>query len=173
VSFGLAQRIVDFKNKYCLLCKILKRCKVQKRTAEKSVTSANFLQIILRKIFLRLDIWRFKILRRQLEKQGYDFILSDRCFFDTAVNIDYLCRKNGNLTTCELDSAAIKPDLAIYLKTSPELIMSRERTPDQGVQYLIEKNGLYEARIPAWNMLTIDGNGERANIFEEIKKLSQ
>ncbi|MDQ1284058.1 MAG: Thymidylate kin protein [Patescibacteria group bacterium] len=179
IQFGLAKKITDFRNKYCLICKLLGKCKVYQ---EKSVTRANAWQIFLRKLFLRIDIWRFKLLRNQLRNKNYDYILSDRYFHDSVVNIEYLChpRENGDpvsgLKFFTLDSRLRgndieKPGLAIYIQTSPETIMRRERVPDQGLEYLKKKKELYDAKIDEWGLKVVDGSRDKNVIFEDIKNL--
>lgn len=136
----------------------------------KSVTTATPFQIFLRKVFLRIDIWRFKQLQSKLCNSGYAYILSDRYFYDSVVNIEYLSFK-GKGSLASLKEAKLPfPDLAIYLETSPEEIMRRERVPDQGLEYLQKKKELYDAKTTEWNWKVIDGNRDKNVIFEEIKK---
>ena len=52
-----------------------------------SVTKANWLKIQLRKLALMIDTCRFN---RLLKKLKVDYIISDRYFYDTVVNINYL-----------------------------------------------------------------------------------
>jgi thymidylate kinase len=197
IEFGLANRIVEFRNKYCLICKLIGKCKV-KNNQFKSVTRASGFQIWLRKIFLQIDIWRFEKLRNKLRNSNYNYILSDRYFYDSLVNIEYLkniCHREqishltastqrGELARQEAISNEIaasplaphndkivKPDIAIYLKTDPEIIMSRRRTPDQGLEYLKTKKELYDNNASVFDMKIIDGNRDKEEIFEEIKTL--
>ena len=184
VEFSLAKRITDFRNKYCLICRLLGKCRykgldsrLRGNDIEKNagVTRANGFQIWLRKIFLRIDIWRFNLLRSKLRNNGYDYILSDRYFYDSAVNIEYLektlSRPSATLSRAQARGFVWKPDLTIYLETSPEIIMSRERTPDQGLEYLKTKKELYDAKASEWDMKIIDGNRNKEEIFEEIKNI--
>ncbi len=165
IEFGIAKKIVEFRNKYCLICKMTGKCKTKKK---KSVTRANFFQIILRRIFLMIDILRFKKLSKKLELSGHDFILSDRYFYDSIINIYYL-RNSSKKIRCE---NFIKiPDIAIYLETDPEIIMSRDRKPDQGIEYLKTKKRLYDDKYSSWNMKLINGNQEKEIVFEDIKEL--
>jgi dTMP kinase len=139
----------------------------------KGVVRANFFQIILRRIFLAIDIWRFGMLSNKLRNKKYDYILSDRYFYDSAVNIEYLSvyPKVQPLASQRLNLRIPAPDLVIYLQTDPNVIMQRERKPDQGLEYLKKKKELYEAKYSAWNMRVIDGNRDKEEIFTEIKKL--
>lgn len=166
VSFSMAQKIIDFKKKYCLICLIRKKCRTQKPDAPKSVISANRIQLFLRKIFLRVDLWRFRLLHNKLRNKKYDYILSDRYFFDTLVNLAFLEKKNYPSANYKI----IQPDLAFYLNASPELIMSRSRVPDQGLEYLKKKKTLFETMLTEKGMITIDGNLEKKIIFENIIK---
>jgi thymidylate kinase len=148
VNFSLAKMIARGKN-----------------NPDQSVVRANWWQIFLRKMFLRIDLWRFDSLNRKLQKDGYDYILSDRFFHDSVINIEYL---SGDK---EYDACLPVPDLAIYLTVLPENIMGRKRVPDQGMPYLQTKKELYDSKISGWNMKTIDGSRDKNIIFEEIKPL--
>lgn len=137
-----------------------------------SVPKANWFQIQLRKLALRIDLCRFSGLVKKLEKQGYDYLISDRYFYDTAVNIEYLSDKRRDALQC-VSNRIIKPDLSFYLQTSSEKIMSRERIPDQGIEYLKKKKELYDAKTNTWNWKVIDGNKDKNVIFEEIRNLTK
>ncbi|PIP27961.1 MAG: hypothetical protein COX29_03615 [Candidatus Moranbacteria bacterium CG23_combo_of_CG06-09_8_20_14_all_35_22] len=166
IEFGLAKKIS---------CLLDIRCPIGHRMSkkEKSVIRANFFQIFLRKIFLMIDLWRFKKLYKKLEKEKFDYILSDRYFYDSIVNIEYLSLLTSDVRKVLLTSDVRKPNLAIYLQTDPQIIMSRERKPDQGMEYLKKKKELYDANFSFWNMKKIDGNQNKESVFEEIKKLCQ
>jgi thymidylate kinase len=133
----------------------------------RSVTEANFLQIMLRRFFLMIDILRFNLLRSKLRSAGYDHIVSDRYFYDSVVNIRYLA-KSAKVLPCEKFIA--KPDVAIYLIADPEKIMQRQRKPDQGIEYLKKKKALYDQAASVWNLKIIDGNRNKEDILNEIKK---
>jgi len=139
------------------------------------VTKANFLQIFLRKIFLKIDICRFKGLIKKLEKEGFNYIVSDRYFYDSIVNIAYLESRRDN-TRYKIQDTRYKkiprPDVAICLKTDPEIIMRRDRMPDQGIEYLQGKKKLYDKYAGIINLKIIDGNKSKEEIFEEIKSFS-
>ncbi|EKE10984.1 MAG: hypothetical protein ACD_15C00163G0005 [uncultured bacterium] len=163
IEFGLAKKMTDFRNKYCLICKLLGKCKVN--SAPKSVTKANWLQIQMRKIFLRIDLWRFESLYHELEKKGFDFILSDRYFYDSIINLQYLMKKNVDFSS---EESIMRPDLAIYLEIVPEEIMQRDRKPDQGIEYLQKKIELFSEKKALWKMQTISANRLKEEIFSEI-----
>ena len=133
-------------------------------TGVKSVTKASWLQIQMRKLALFVDIIRFKRLIKKLE---VDYIISDRYFYDSAVNINYLLGKNKKLCA---EKYIPKPDFAFYIDAKPETIMQRERKPDQGMEYLVAKEKLFSDKIKKWNMIVVDGERSKEEIFEDIKR---
>jgi thymidylate kinase len=165
IEQGLAKKLIDFRNNYCLICKLSGKCKVY---TEKSVTKATWFQIVLRKLFLQIDIWHFKLLRNKLRNNGYTYILSDRYFYDSLVNIAYLDHANKGVMN-HAPTGILKPDLAFYLKADPKIIMQRKRVPDQGVEYLQKKEALFMIATEKFNLITIDGNRAENIIFEELK----
>lgn len=164
IKFSLANKIIAFKNKYCLICRTRGKCQTQK-----SITKANKFQIKLREIFFKIDLWRFKRLIKRLKKENFDYILSDRYFYDSFINIIFL-NSNLNLKTF-LEAKIMKPNLTFYLQTDPAIIMSRERKPDQGIDYLKKKKELYNQKISEWDLKIINGNQDKEKVFEEIKKM--
>jgi thymidylate kinase len=169
IEFSLINKIADCLKRTRNACSWSRESVISK----KSRTSANWLTVGLRKLFLRVDLVRFKKLVKKLENQGIDYALSDRYFYDSVINIFYLSEKKGaKLPLRELSSWKIpKPDLAVYLKADPEAIARRKRQPDQGLEYLKAKGKLYSQAASNWNLVAIDGNRPREVIFEEIKKL--
>lgn len=163
IEFSLANKLAEFKHKYCLICKIKGLCNIKSSSA-KSVTTANWLQIQLRKIFLRIDIWRFENLVKKLNKENFDYLLSDRYFYDSIINIEYL-----SATPWISNIPIKKPDVSFFLDINSEQIMQRERKPDQGLEYLQKKAELFKEKIEEWNMQIIDANRAKEEIFEEIK----
>jgi len=133
----------------------------------KSVVEASFFQIIMRRIFLMIDLMRFKKLLKKLDKEGLDYLISDRYFYDSIINIRYLAKSEKKLP-CE--NFIVKPAASIYLNADPEIIMQRERKPDQGIEYLQKKKELYDHAASVWNLKIINGNRNKEEIFEEIKK---
>jgi dTMP kinase len=132
-----------------------------------SVTKANWLQIQLRKIALSIDICRFGKL---MKKKKVDYIISDRYFYDSITNINYLSgsRVKPGMTMW-IEKYIPKPDLAFYIDAKPETIMQRERKPDQGMEYLVAKEKIFSDKIKKWNMIVIDGEKNKEEIFAEIK----
>lgn len=152
IQFGIANKISGLS---------LKKSESEE---SKSVTKANCLQIFLRKVFLRIDIRRFGKLIKKLEKKNYDYILTDRYFYDSIVNIEFLSNSTPGV---EIE---FRSDLAIYLQADPEIIMQRERKPDQGIEYLKKKKEIFDKYAQIWNLKIIDGNRPKEEIFEEIKR---
>ncbi|MCX6766065.1 MAG: hypothetical protein NT136_03865 [Candidatus Moranbacteria bacterium] len=149
---------------------------------EKSNTSAGWITVQLRKIFLSIDLARFKRLVKKLENQGFDYILSDRYFYDSVVNIAYLVQQRHSCESKNLEKFSwiphqvrndniVKSALAIYLQSDPEIIMQRERIPDQGIEYLKKKKDLYDNFAREFNLTIINGNRNQEEIFDEIKNL--
>jgi thymidylate kinase len=131
---------------------------------KKSVAKANWPQIQLRKIALLIDICRFK---RLMKKLKVDYIISDRYFYDSVVNINFLSGKNKRLFA---ERFIPKPDFTFFLKVPPQIIMRRERKPDQGLEYLVAKEKLYENRAKDWGMMVLDGERSREDVFSDIRK---
>lgn len=166
IEFSLANKITAFKSKYCLICKLTGKCKLPSKEERISVTKANGLQILLRKLFLKIDLCRFKSLLKKLNQKKFDYLLSDRYFYDTLVNIEYLSKKE-----ISYHYSIIKPELSFYLQASPDLIMQRDRQPDQGLQYLIDKKIIYDKMAHTFEMKIIDGNEDKNTIQQTIKEL--
>jgi len=152
VSFSVAQRLN--------LSDLLKLGLNEKPA--KGVIKANWLQIQLRKLALLIDILRFKRLTKKLK---VDYIISDRYFYDSVVNINYLSNKNKKLFA---ERFIPKPDFAFFIRINPEIIMQRERKPDQGLEYLIAKEKIYKNRTKDWKMIVVNGENDKKDVGEEI-----
>ncbi|EKE18927.1 MAG: hypothetical protein ACD_9C00198G0003 [uncultured bacterium] len=163
IQFSFAQKLKEFRNKHCLICRFTKICK--RKPKRKSVTTASCLQIQLRKIALIIDIIRFNFYKKRLKKEGYKYIISDRYFYDSIVNISYLAKEN---IPSRLEKYIPSADFAFYLKVKPELIMTRNRVPDQGIKYLHAKKHLYDMYKHIWNLDVIDGSKGMHAINKEI-----
>jgi len=135
----------------------------------KSVTEAGWLQIQLRKVALRIDLLRFVLLRNKLRNSGYDYILSDRYFYDNIINIAYLESKLSTFNFQLSTEFIPAPDFAFYLNTDPNEIIKRDRVPDQGMEYLNKKKALLDQAATVWNLKIIDGNRNKEEIFSIIK----
>ncbi|MFA6183945.1 MAG: hypothetical protein WC682_02480 [Parcubacteria group bacterium] len=165
IEFSLANKTNDLKNKYCLICKLTNKCEFPSNKEKIGVIKANCLQILLRKLFLKIDLWRFKNLIEKLKDEEFGYLVSDRYFYDTLINIEYLSKKEINH-----NYSIVKPNVSIYLQTNPELIMSRDRVPDQGLQYLIDKKIIYDKLASIFEMKIVDGNGSRDDVQQNITK---
>jgi thymidylate kinase len=131
---------------------------------EKSVTRASSFSIFLRKIFLLIDILRFQSFTKKLKQNGIEFLLSDRYFFDTVVNIEYL----GSSVPNSLVNLIPAPDRAFYLRITPEEILKRDRIPEQGLEYLRKKFDILEQKKSDWHLIEIDASLERNTLFEKM-----
>ena len=143
---------------------------------EKAVTEASWLSLVLREKFLLIDMIRFTFLRRSLEGQGYDYLLSDRSFYDSVVNLEYLAR---DIRFCSwsihwginwLARYTPKADVCFYFDLTPEAIMTRERAPEQGIDYLRTKMELFKNRTSDWDLIVIDAHQSKESIFQEIAR---
>lgn len=128
-----------------------------------AVTRASSLGILLRKIVLLIDVERYRRLLWKLIRKGYTAVVSDRYFYDTVVNIAYL-ERTSKLLRVTLPG----PTHAFYLRLDPRLIMSRERAPEQGLEYLIAKTSLYDAAASHFDLTSIDGAGDPDAVAHEI-----
>lgn len=193
VQFSLPQKARSFFKKHCIICKLIGKCQVNsKPKEEKGVTKANWLQIKLRKIVLPIDIFRFKRLLKKLQRQGFDYLVSDRYFYDNLINIEYLsssCHpelvsgsRNHKHSVFKLEipdqvrndsyiKKIPKPNFVFYLKVDPQTIMQRDRVPDQGLAYLEAKKKLLDEYAPIFELTTVNGNRNKEEIFEEIKTI--
>lgn len=61
-----------------------------------------------------------------------------------------------------------RPDLAFYLRVTPEDILKRDRVPEQGLEYLQKKFELLEQKKEASWLKTIDASKEKDAISKEI-----
>ena len=131
---------------------------------EKSVTRASSFSLLLRKIFLLIDTLRFQSFTKKLKQNGIEFLLSDRYFFDTVVNIEYL----GSSAPNSLANLIPAPDRAFYLRITPEEILKRDRVPEQGIEYLRKKFTLIEQKKSDWHLIEIDASHEKDSVFSDI-----
>ncbi len=131
----------------------------------KDVVKASWLKIQLRKVALFIDIFRFKLLVKKLEKENYNYILTDRYFYDMIVNIAYLSKKQY---IPFFFSKITIPDYAFYLSVNPDNIMNRDNPPSQGLDYLQAKKELFDKYNKIFELTKIDGNRNKQVIFEEI-----
>ena len=133
----------------------------------RAVTQASWFTIFLRKIFLFIDLVRFRFYMTALHKENCDILLSDRYFYDSIINIEYLSKKPCRFLITKTP-LIIKPDLAFYFDLAPETIMSRDRVPEQGIDYLRDKMKLFKTKIDRWDMILIDGSKPQESVFQDI-----
>jgi thymidylate kinase len=152
---------------------------------DKAVTQTSWPALQLRKLFLWIDILRFKSLLKKLEQEGYDYILSDRYFYDSVINILYLehiltvrqlakwrsqndrseiasiSRQDApprSDTLSSIEQLIPRPDYALYMHITAEEILKRDRVPEQGIDYLTEKIALFEQKKNAYGLISIDAS---------------
>lgn len=166
VEFSLANK----------LARLFKGAKAFEPGKEKAVTQASWLSVVLREKFLLIDMIRFYFLRASLHRQGYDYLLSDRSFFDSIINLEYLVRNTYFLSwpiewgISFLAKYTPKSDLRFYFDLTPETIMARDRAPEQGIDYLRAKMDLFKEKIGQWNMIVVDAERDKESIFQDVIK---
>lgn len=174
IQFSIVNKIVRLLKSPFKFFGIIKEKEGQK---PKSVTKASKWQIKLRKFILEIDMGRFETLLRNLSDCGYDYVVSDRYFYDNIINIEYLSAKLENGThknetsRFKKEVAKIKPDIAIYLQTDPQEIIKRDDVPEQGIVYLELKKKLYDKRSKLVGWKVVDGNRKIKTIYQEIKEI--
>jgi thymidylate kinase len=180
VEFSLANRIARF----------FKGEKSFKPSKDKAVTKASWISIILREKFLFVDMIRFRFLRAGLKRSRYDYLLSDRSFYDSIINIEYLtlchserrrksllfrlwipaCAGMASLGLWCIRQFLPHSDIAFYFDIDAETIMRRKRVPEQGKEYLHEKISLFIEKTSDWKMTLIDARKNQESVFQEILK---
>jgi len=139
----------------------------------KSIVSSNFFLTYIRTLFLLVDICRFRLKKKSLEHLGYNYIVSDRYFYDTMLHIANLKKRKIFSGTC-FDNLLFrlipKPAYAFFLDVSPKDVLKRSRVPEQGKQYISEKYTLYLSAFPFFQFIQLNGNRPIKIIREEIQK---
>mgnify|MGYP001583562831 FL=1 len=162
VEFSLANKI----------SRLLKGKQTFEAGQEKAITESSFVSLILREKFLFIDFIRFQFWRRHLRLEGYDYILSDRSFYDSLINIEYLnLAKNSALVRFGLWFLLLclpKAEPAFFFELSAQDIMTRSRVPEQGQEYLEQKLKLFHKRETEWHLLSINATKSEAEIFQKI-----
>lgn len=131
---------------------------------EAKITSSSF-GIFLRKILLLIDLVRFRLYVHRIKHQ-YEYLLSDRYFFDTLVNIAYLGKESA--VHSKLEQFIPRPDCALFFQVNPATIMSRERVPEQGREYLEQKKVLFEQHPLADHFVIINGEASPELVFHGV-----
>ena len=164
IEFSLANRLARF----------FKGEQIFQPGKEQAITRASWFSLLVRQKFLFLDILRFRHLLCKLRKNGYDFVLSDRSFYDSSINLEYLALSDKprhilwDFRMSLINKILPRPERAFYFDIAPEVIMSRERAPEQGIEYLRAKADLYKQKVSAWNMHIINANQEKERVFQQI-----
>ena len=143
---------------------------------EKAVTETSLLTLLLRLKLLFFDLFRFRRFLARLEREVYDYLLSDRSFFDSLIHLEYLALPHQNAlrflgwrTRADfLESSLPKPDIAFYFDLDPQIILSRERTPEQGIEYLHAKQSLFRAKVSSWNMHVLAADRPKELVFDSL-----
>ena len=135
---------------------------------EQASTRASWLSIQLRKLFLLIDIYRFRDLARKLRWADFDYILSDRYFYDSIINIEYLNGGKSSWCLRFIERCIPLPDQAFYLEVNPEEVLRRDRVPEQGLDYLETKMRLFGQKKSAWHLLTVDATPSQDIVFSSL-----
>jgi thymidylate kinase len=133
--------------------------------SEKAATESSWTSIQLRKLFLLIDLFRFKLFLRRLTRENYDYVLSDRYFYDSVINILYLSKSTGSLF---FEDLIPHPDFAFYFHITAEEIMKRDRVPEQNINYLKDKIALFEQKKDVFGLLPIDASEKEIVIADDI-----
>jgi hypothetical protein len=166
VEFSLANRINRF----------LKREKLFEAGKEKAVTESSLVSLVLREKFLFIDFIRFQFWRRHLRLEGYDYILSDRSFYDSVINIEYLnLKKSSRLVrfgSWFLSRIIPRADQAFFFELKAADIINRSRVPEQGSEYLESKLKLFDAKKEVWHLISIDATQSEEIVLAKLKALA-
>ncbi|MEA2006935.1 MAG: hypothetical protein U9O20_02125 [Patescibacteria group bacterium] len=164
IEFSFANKLVSLFNK--------KKSKYDSQAEAK--TSAGKISVFLRKLFLIIDVLRFGRFYKKLEKEGCEYVLTDRFFFDQMINIVFLANRSefdDNRWWQKLAEKNLRrPDFALFLEVTPHTILSRQREIEQGNEYLEKKYKLYDYFAKTRNLQRIDGEQSRNEVLEDIKK---
>lgn len=169
VEFSLANKIV----------RCFKGEKTFQPGKEKATTQSSWFSLVIKQKFLFIDLLRFRHFISCLKYQKYDYLISDRSFYDSLINLEYLAsRHKPNAFSAFLwkfgmrilEKVLIHSDKAFYFDLTPETIMSRERVPEQGIDYLRTKIEFFKKRSVQWNLIMIDAKKDREVVFQDILK---
>lgn len=134
-----------------------------------AVTKASLISVLLRLLFLTIDGFRFFFYQRSLNKNGVAYLLSDRFFQDSLINILFLSQNPlVKLKVLFLSWVLPKPDTTFYLKLSAHDIANRSRVPEQGMEYLEDKIRLYDSPPFSWSTEVLDATQIPENIHQEV-----
>lgn len=155
---------------FSLATRLTNKGKQTKAGEAKAVTKASYFSVLLRIIFLLIDSVRFELYKTKLENAGTDYLVTDRFFQDSIINILYLT-KNPFLIGAAKILADIVPraDQAFYLDLPAETILARDRVPEQGQQYLKDKIALYQNNLSRFHLTGINANQSSELVQKEIQ----
>ncbi len=132
-------------------------------------TKSSILSLWLRQFLLLIDTLRFRRYFARLKETDCDYLLSDRYFYDTLINIAYLAKSSPkNAYSLFLYRLLPKPDQALYLRIIPEQVMKRENAPEQGLSYLKEKTALFESVVGTWKLTPINADQTIDDVTRQI-----
>lgn len=135
----------------------------------KAVTQANFIGTLARLFFLFIDSLRFAHYQKKLRKSGTEVIVSDRFFQDSLMNVAFLSHNFLIYFGIKLVAwFAPVPHQSFYLKLTAEDIASRERVPEQGMDYLEKKIAIYDYPPFSWSTQVIDATQTPEIIHQEV-----
>ncbi|MEP7162632.1 MAG: hypothetical protein ABI747_02610 [Candidatus Moraniibacteriota bacterium] len=133
-------------------------------------TQSSWWGILFRKLFLFIDLLRFRLYLKKVSPH-YDYLLSDRYFYDTLVNIAFLAKEER--VHSSLEKLIPRPDCAFYFNVEPEIVMQRERIPEQGRDYLIVKKKLFEQTPLSSYFVPISAGKPLEEVFQLVSAALQ
>ena len=164
VEFSLANRIT----------RLLQGKKLFRPGQHKAITHASWFSLLVRQKFLLIDMLRFRCFLHKLRKDGYDYLLSDRSFYDVFINLEYLALQNRprfllwNFRMNLIERMLPRLDMAFYFDIPAESVMSRQKVPEQGIEYVRIKISLFKNKIAAWQMIVIDASQTQEMVSTQI-----
>lgn len=162
IEFSFANRIA----------RLLKGVRKFEPGKDKAVTDASWISVVIREKFLFLDFLRFHSLLRTLKREGTDCLISDRSFYDSLINISYLSDTwIVRIGMRFLGTFLPRADFAFFLDIDPNVVMTRDRAPEQGADYLRAKTALFKEKISAWNLIVVQADQPKETIAAEIARI--
>lgn len=161
---------------FSLANRILRKEKSFTPGSTPAVTEASFFSILTRIFFLFLDGLRFFFYKIQLKRQHVDYLVTDRFFQDSLINIVYLSKNPLILLKVIFLSWLLpKPSQTFYLQLSPEDILKRDLVPEQGIEYLKDKIEIYNNPPFTWNPYILDATQSpddiHLSVIESIRNI--
>ena len=144
--------------------KLLPNKTAAKNSGRADAARTGIFTILLRKFALFADVLLFR-LALFTYKRKTDVLVADRYFYDYLVNIYYLEKNRDPHLAPFLMHLIPAPDAAYYLKVSPET--ANKRKTDQGIEYLDEKQYLFEKLKHRFKLVEI-GEGTTDAVGKEI-----